>query len=268
MGVETQAPSPVHMAKGRWGVGLWTPVSFHMVEDFKDESAPIVDTDYRFGAMLKAEYGLNDNMSLNVRFVPWAHESTHLGDEYTILASRSPSFERVNVSYEYWSYGLSLGYRFPTSSITATVPPRFLDGSGQLTVRHVGMSLWGEDGYYSNHLLGDETPTLTPSTKNYEPSFGAELRLPVRSGSGSSEARQWLFSLDLRHRLQYDYHQDPIGSDERRWSWAATAGRATQEGNSRVLSQYFLYLYRGVNPYGQLRSQGDYWSAGLGWIFR
>jgi hypothetical protein len=22
-----------------------------------------------------------------------------------------------------------------------------------------------------------------------------------------------------------------------------------------------------VNPYGQLRSQGDYWSAGFGWVF-
>ena len=37
------------MEKGRWGLGLLIPVSFHVVEDFKDDSAPIVDTDYRFG---------------------------------------------------------------------------------------------------------------------------------------------------------------------------------------------------------------------------
>jgi hypothetical protein len=228
VGWETQAPSPAHMSKGRWGFGLWTPVSFHMIEDFKDESAPIVDTDYRFGSMLKAEYGLSDRTSLNLRFVPWAHESTHLGDEYTIHASRSPSFERVNVSYEYWSYSISVGHRFPASSLDPGAASRYVDGSGMITVRHGGLSLWGDDGYYSNHLLGDETPTLTPSTKNYEPSFGAELRLPVRAGRRSNEARQWLVSLDLR----------------------------------------YLYLYRGVNPYGQLRSQNDYWSAGLGWIFR
>jgi hypothetical protein len=31
------------MEKGRWGLGLWIPVSFHVIEDFKDDSAPIVD---------------------------------------------------------------------------------------------------------------------------------------------------------------------------------------------------------------------------------
>jgi len=28
-----------------------------------------------------------------------------------------------------------------------------------------------------------------------------------------------------------------------------------------------VQIYRGVNPYGQLRSQSDYWSIGVGWIF-
>ena len=26
--------------KGQWGFGLWTPVSFHMIEDFKDSRIP------------------------------------------------------------------------------------------------------------------------------------------------------------------------------------------------------------------------------------
>jgi len=33
------------------------------------------------------------------------------------------------------------------------------------------------------------------------------------------------------------------------------------------LKQYFVQVYHGVNPYGQLRSQQDYWSVGLGWVF-
>jgi hypothetical protein len=211
---------------------------------------------------------MTDRISLSFKVVPWAHESTHLGDEYTLAASRSPSFERVNVSYEYWSYGISIGRRFPASSLNPGDQNRFLDSSGSLVLRHGGMSLWGEDGYYSNHLLGDDTPTLTPSTKSYEPSFGAELRLPVLSNARSSDARQWLISIDLRHRLQYVFHQDPVGTDRRQWSWGATIGRASQEGNRRILAQYFGYIYRGVNPYGQLRSQKDYWAAGVGWIFR
>ena len=37
-----------------WGLGVWTPVHFHVIEDFKDPSAPIVDTDYRSGAMVSS----------------------------------------------------------------------------------------------------------------------------------------------------------------------------------------------------------------------
>ena len=86
---------------GEWGVGLWIPVSFHMIEDHKDESAPIVDTDYRYGFMTKFQYGLTEESWLGIRLTPWAHESTHLGDEYTIIAQRDPAFERVNPSFEY-----------------------------------------------------------------------------------------------------------------------------------------------------------------------
>lgn len=66
---------------GEFGIGLWLPVAFHMIEDFKDPSNPIVDTDYRFGLMTKSQYGISQDVWLGIRFVPWAHESTHLGDD-------------------------------------------------------------------------------------------------------------------------------------------------------------------------------------------
>jgi hypothetical protein len=252
---ESRGINTTQFTKGNWGFGIWTPVSFHMVEDFKDESAPIVDTDYRFGASAKLAYGLTDNTSLNVKFTPWAHESTHLGDEYTIVASRRPTFERVNVSYEYREYGVSI------TQVT---------GNGSITVRHGGISLWGSDGYYSNHLLGETTPTLTPSAHNYEPSFAAEWYVP-RNGLSPLQtvrARQWVLSGDLRFRLQYNYHQSPPGDDHRRPSLSLSIGRAVMAGNSTALKQYFFYVYRGVNPYGQLRVQNGYTAAGLGWIFQ
>jgi hypothetical protein len=235
-----------------WGLGLWIPVSFHVIEDFKDESAPIVDTDYRFGFMLKFQYGVTDNVHLGVRFVPWAHESTHLGDEYTIVAVRrfGDAFERVNVSYEYREYGISL------------------EGEGLFRendnwiVRHGGITPWGTDGYYSNHLLGTAEPVLTPSLKNYEPSLGFEYRLPEWRG------RQTYASLDLRHKLVYNYHQTPDNPERQQWSWTLQVGRTVPDNTSGApLKQYFFQLYRGVNPYGQLRSQSDYWSAGFGWVF-
>jgi hypothetical protein len=227
-------------------------VSFHVIEDFKDTSNPIVDTDYRFGFMTKFQYGLKkEGLRLGVRFIPWAHESTHLGDEYVILASRNPSFERINVSYERWEYGISL------------------EGSGLFkeddswTIRHGGLRPWNANGYYSLHLLGSDVDTLTASTHNYEPSIGVEYR------AKEWRSRQAYVSMDLRQQVIYNYHQTPENPERQQWSWNLQVGRAVPLGTTGTpLKQYFFQIARrGVNPYGQLRSQKDFWSAGFGWVF-
>ena len=249
IGWQTERIGLKHFSKGKWGVGLWTPVAFHMIEDFKDESSPIVDTDYRFGSMVKFEYGLSDTSWLSVRYVPWAHESTHLGDEYTIIASRQPDFERVNVSYEYQEYGIS----FEASDL--------LSEGDDWTFRHGGIIPWGSDGYYSDHLLTSDEPTLTPSKKNYEPSFGVEFLMP------EWRDRQTYFSFDLRDKLIYNYHQTPESPETRQWSFNLQIGRTAPANERQALKDYFIQFYRGVNPYGQLRSQKDWWSIGIGWTF-
>lgn len=245
VGWETVAPSPRGFGQGEWGFGLWLPVSFHMIEDFKDDSAPIVNTDYRFGFMTKAQVGLANQRRLGFRFTPWAHESTHLGDEFTIGAERNhPNFERVNVSYEYFEYGVSLDTPI-------------------LTIRHGGIRPWGSDGYYSDHLLGETTPTLTPSRANYEPSVGFEWR---QKGTGTS--RVAFVSVDTRRKLVYSYHRAPGETETHQWSWSMEIGRAVQEGTTGVpLREYFLQFYHGVNPHGQLRSQSSYTFVGVGWTF-
>ena len=233
-----------------WGIGLWTPVHFHVIEDFKDPSAPIVDTDYRFGAMVKFQYGLSKTRWLGIRYTPWAHESTHLGDEYTIVAPMvDPAFERVNVSYEYQEYGIS----FEASDL--------LSEGDDWTFRHGGIIPWGSDGYYSDHLLTSDEPTLTPSKKNYEPSFGVEFLMP------EWRDRQTYFSFDLRDKLIYNYHQTPESPETRQWSFNLQIGRTAPANERRALKDYFIQFYRGVNPYGQLRSQKDWWSIGIGWTF-
>jgi len=244
VGLET-APGARPFRDGEWGVGLWIPVSFHMIEDFKDESNPIVNTDYRFGFMTKARRGLKDQRSIGVRFTPWAHESTHLGDEFTIGAERHfPSFERVNVSYEYYEYGVS--YDTPT-----------------LTIRHGGINLWAKKGYYAHELLGSTTPTLTPSDSNYEPSIGFEWR-----GRGPATSRVPFVSVDTRRKLVYAYHRPAGVPEQHEWSWSVQIGRAVQQGTTgSPLREYFLQLYHGVNPHGQLRSQAGYDFIGLGWTF-
>jgi hypothetical protein len=232
------------VGKGAWGLGLWVPVSFHMIEDHKDESAPIVDTDYRYGFMTKFQYGLTEDSWLGIRFTPWAHESTHLGDEYTIIAQRDPAFERVNPSFEYLEYGVSL---------------ERLYGSHFVTIRHGGIRLHGDDGYYSDHLLGSSVPTLTPSVKNFEPSFGVEWH----------HERTGLFaSLDVRHKLAYQFHRLAGENETKHWSYSFAVGRSVLEGTAGIpLKDYYLYAYRGVNPFGQLREQKSWWLVGIGWTF-
>jgi hypothetical protein len=237
------------VGRHQWGLGAWIPVSFHMIEDFKDESAPIVDTDYRFGFMTKGQVGLTDDMWLGVRFTPWAHESTHLGDEYTIAASRNPAFERINVSYEYREYGVSLEKAFGADAFI-------------LIVRHGGISLVGKDGYYSDHLLGSTTPTLSISQKNFEPSFGFEAR------GGDVLGRQLFVSIDERDKLQYQYHRAANADEHRFWSTSLAIGLAVPENTVGLpLKSYSLNVYKGINPYGQLRSQRDFWSVGVGFVF-
>lgn len=230
-----------------WGVGLWIPVSFHMIEDHKDESAPIVDTDYRFGFMTKLQFGLTEDFWLGIRLTPWAHESTHLGDEYVIIAQRRSDFERTNPSFEYLEYGISLEKVF---------------GESMLTVRNGGITLHGDDGYYSDRLLGSTEPTLTPSQKNFEPSFGVEWR-------GWPKGNRDVFvSLDARHKLVYQFHRAPGEEETKRWSYSFAFGRTVPEGTRDIpLKDYFGYVYWGVNPFGQLREQKDFWMAGVGWTF-
>ena len=106
------------------------------------ESNPIVDTDYRFGFMVKGQYAITSNVRLGFRAVPWAHESTHLGDEYTIHASAQPGFERVSVSCEYHEYGISLERE-----------AAFVEGD-DVVIRTGGIGPWNSQGYYDPFLLG------------------------------------------------------------------------------------------------------------------
>ncbi len=236
-----------------WGFGIWAPVSFHMIEDFEDPSAPIINTDMRFGAMMKAQRGLGRGRALSFRMVPWAHESTHLGDEFSISARRRhPSdFERINVSYEYYEYGISIDT--PTA-----------------TLRHGGIGIlpWKKDGYYSTHLLEGEGNREIPASRlKFEPSLGFEYRWPT-VGTG----RQTFVSVDLRLKAIYNYHKASADvPEDQQWSLSLMIGKMVQRGSGGSaavpLRAIYFHLYHGVNPHGQFRSQRNYSFFGVGWTF-
>ncbi len=146
MATNSQDPLP----PGAFGWGLWVPIGFHMTEDLsKDPSAPILNTDYRFGTMLKGQFGIPakgrmTESHVGIRFVPWAHESTHIGDEFTLSAldAHPEAFKRVNVSYEYWELGVSFEPNFGQ------------DGLDHFKFRFGYIRLWDQaKGWYNHDLL-------------------------------------------------------------------------------------------------------------------
>jgi hypothetical protein len=230
-----------------------------MVEDMgKDDSNPILNTDYRFGAMIKVQYGLPSTWGkihdghIGLRYVPIAHESTHLGDEFTLHATQKygDSFRRVNVSYQYWELGSSF-------------EPNFLK-DGQLRVKARGGIIHeafnSNKGWYSSELIQPLGGTVTPSQRNYEPYAGFEAYL--------SEAfwTNWgpIISLDIRNRTVYGYDRTSRSVPEStQLSYNVLIGLRNDRGLGMLKPSYYFRYYHGVNPAGQFRNQTNYQLYGL-----
>ena len=253
-----------HPALGNWGFGLWFPIDFHMMESLNDPTAPILNTDYRFNLMLKGDFtyrqahGNSDYASLRIRA---GHESTHLGDEYTLRSMRSnPSiFERINVSYEY--VDMAIGF----SGVRAAA--RY--------ATHFGIIHTAKPWTRSYYDI-DETPDLTispigpvtPSTRTVEPYVGGEIERVTLDWFTGKPYLGWLkdwagyLSLDARNRTIYNYHKrSPAMDDETQWSTNFVAG-VYPRADRNVAIQFRVYY--GVNPHGQFRSQRNFHLLGFG----
>lgn len=256
VGCESGSGNDAPLAEGRWGIGLWTPVSIHMVEDFKDESNPILNTDYRFSGMVKFQRGLSETWQLGARFQA-GHESTHLGDEFSLAGRRvHPDFERVNVSYEYWEYGVSVDHQTDSDE-----PHRFV-------LRYGGIGLFdGEKGYYDSVLLEPPGRRVTKSVNNFEHSLGFQWihdRTIPRLGPFGP-----FVSADLRLRTVYSYHKaSDTEPDPTQPSLNLLVGirRVERRFLEKGLPDIFFRFYQGVNPNGQFRSQRRYTQYGVGII--
>jgi hypothetical protein len=258
--------SPTGVAAGAFGLGVWMPLSFHMIEDMgKDDSNPILNTDYRFAGLVKAQWGLPDDAAgwssahVGVKF-QFGHESTHLGDEFTLGAMRAhqADFMRVNVSYEYYDVG-------------AGFEPNFgMDGRYQIKVRAGNIWLWRpEKGWYGRELLQPFGQFIAGSERNHEPYVQFEM---YRQPTGNSNLGL-ILSADLRDRTIYQYVQAPDENqtnpgEPTEWSTNLMFGVRQVRTGAGMLGKlsptYFLRIYHGVNPNGQFRSQSGFDELGFG----
>lgn len=264
LGWETsRSAKPNGVPAGAFGFGIWFPISFHMIEDLgKDPSNPILNTDYRFSGMLKAQVGLPDHWAgttdshIGLKF-QFGHESTHIGDEFTINALRlnGNQFLRVNVSYEYYDLGGSF-------------EPNF--GRQQWKFRGGDIWLWHPDkGWYSRDLLQPFGKFIAGSKRNHEPYGGVELFVEPKNGTGLG----FIGSLDVRNRTIYQYNIVPSIAftnkpEPTQVSVNLMGGvRQIRQGPGflgRIQPTYYLRYYHGVNPNGQFRNQSNYTLFGFG----
>ncbi|HUQ34142.1 MAG TPA: DUF1207 domain-containing protein [Pyrinomonadaceae bacterium] len=253
VGYETGDGKGKPLGKGKWGIGFWLPVSFHMIEDFKDPSSPILNTDYRFGGAVKAQYGLTKHSRLGGR-IQVGHESTHLGDEFSLAARRTkPDFERVNVSYEYWEYNVS----FETDQGKQRLH--------RLVFRHGGIGLINsKKGFYSPESLEPDGRTIARSARNFEPYLGFEwlLQRGLFMGLGP------FASVDVRFRTIYDYQKaSDLEREDSQPSINLLLGlrfKADRKPEDKGIPELFFRYYHGVNPAGQFRNQKNYQLIGFG----
>lgn len=236
---------------GAVGIGLWIPVDFHLLSDHVDNSGPIVNTDYRFGGTFKVQRGLRNSRWLSMR-VAIGHESTHLGDEFSIVGKRTypRSFERINVSWEFADVG------FLYESFGGSVPWSVRGG-----VTHL---IWG-DSYYEisrESITESARGPVTPSRNKADlyAGFDTELENALFGNWGP------YFSGEVRWRSIYDYHKvDPTAAEDRQASVNLILGlkkSGSPAGIGRAAP--FIRYYRGVNPHGQFRNQKDYVEYGVG----
>ena len=120
----------------------------------------------------------------------------------------------------------------------------------------------------AGHITRYDTMPIPPVEAQTEWFDAGALRFGVEYRWPEWRERQWYVSADTRWKLIYNYHQTPSSSEERQWSWNLQVGRAVPPGTTGTpLKQYFVQVYHGVNPYGQLRAQKSWWSAGIGFVF-
>jgi len=256
IGWESDDGKTGNLNTGEWGLGLWLPVSFHMIEDFKDDSKPIINTDYRFMFTLKFQRGINfyDNDGhFGMKCTIFGHESTHLGDEFSLAAQTEfPQFRRINVSWEFWELALSIENHLGSVNKTQ----HFLKLRSGLT------GIWSA-GFYSFDLRETNQQNVTLSKRRIESFF---LGMEYLYENEIFDQYYPFCSIDLRPRVQYNYDKtDPEENEDYKLSINIIAGLKSVIGhNLKGKVDLYLRYYHGINPHGQFRNQNNYTLYGFG----
>jgi hypothetical protein len=225
-----------------------------LIDMFEKNTSPIINTDYFFGfqtGIIKyVDYKHIKNLGL--KLVPVFHESTHIGDEFSLHGYNNISdFRRVNVSYEAWEIAVVIND--PDTIKT------------NLFSSKVGFHrLWNNaKGYYTSDSLETKGITVPASKKNYE--FYLQMNLQRTKGFLCSERWMQVISAEVNNRLKFSY--DINVPEKRTWNLNTYFGWKYQSRDSGSNIGFYVRYYNGIIPNGQLRNTGGYQYFGLSIIY-
>jgi hypothetical protein len=264
-------------ANKKYGLSVTLPFMVDVWLDmFERTTAPIINTGYRFGAfdvgfMHRLEAPWHGIKNYAIRLSPLKHECTHIGDELTIhRAGDSMSITRVNVSYNYAE--LMLTVNDPDGSLKRNHALRL----GVLLLHNF------ERGWYDILPEEGDVSLVEPSHRPFE--LYVQYQFQTNT---SRRGFQGITSVELRQRERYNYPfsysgklEDFIENRQDIDSWLKNIGSkscvnifAGVRYNNPQRSGYFSKMgvgfryYRGINPYGQFRSQPIYNQLGVALLF-
>lgn len=238
-------------------IALSSPISFSVWFDYTEpRTAPILNTDYRF-AILELNYSYKFKNSklknIGIRFIPFFHESTHVGDELVVSKfSDTLPVARINVSYE--TYELAILFNDPYNNI-----------SKNHSFRIGAKFLWNKKkGYYTaDPLEKSKNVNIKHSKRWIEPYF--QYQFQKKNKTFLSTKSFFVFSSDFNLRVRYDYPftvTTPEGKSQLKHKTEAYqisinclaglkfSNQQKHPGNIGL----FFNLYYGINPHGQFRN--------------
>jgi hypothetical protein len=251
-------------------LSLSIPISAQIWFDFFEKAtAPILNTDYRFGVVelnFLKEINRQGIRNLAIKFIPFFHESTHIGDEvllYRVLSGFP--IRRVNVSYE-----------VAELAVTVNDPNGSIRNNHALKLGVRGL-LNPSKGWYSVRSIEADTTQVVASKKWWE-SY-VQYQHQRSKGFLASKRAVSVISVEIRNRVRFGY-PSYLGQDNLN-EWASLA---LKEDFAFCFNGYlgwkfsfdsqkfpklgsYIRWYTGINPHGQFRNIPFYDFLGFALVY-
>ena len=256
LGYSFRPPNPEPLRNA--GVSLFVDGASHLLIDLNTKSRDVINADYRIGMGLALRPPFWSFLALRGRFI---HESSHLGDEYSLFASRQAEFRRFNVSYE--AAEVYAAVDRPAPGLASGQPQQLISYVRAFAgLRHLYTK--GYDGF-----TGQFEPAgsiFLVSQKEFH--VGGEMYFrgwPMpdqRAGAGWWSGLLSFQNVFIATDFKRENRLDPQ-TPERVWSVNAIVGVIYGEAFARSggrTVRWELSYYNGINPHGQFRKDDlSYW---------